>query len=573
MADELRWYLKLFDDVSAPARAAEHALAKLREEFKDNEKVMGGFDKELKKVREDIAKIKLNPGQFKELEVARKELQKLRSEAGGMGGGGAGGGLMAGLAGGAMVAGAGLLVGAAEKIGSVMMKAGSLVLDFAHEAINEAAKAETRKLSFEVMLGKEGAKQALDDIEEMSKKTKFDEDEIADAMRPLLLTGMRAGEDMANAITAATDLEVVTGGGIGAVQGTLDLIKKIRSKDMISEKQLEQVGLNGKVFFADIAKQLGTTAEIAKKKLSAKELGSDMVLGTIYRTIAAQQGGALGIMSGKSAETVEAKLNKLANLPGDYMKKMLESEGFTKFSQSLTRVLDGLSPESENGKRIFAALEDVFNKLMGWIEQLTTAEGMKSVAEGFTLVGDVVSITMTAVKGLVWFVKELYREISNVVAPFIEIGKAAAYIGDAIGDNLAKANNAIVENVDAGFRSASGFFSKVGEELGFGVEQGARDKLQVHSPSRVFEEIGRNTAEGFAIGVGGDEGIRMPAPRISAVGGGRAVTISIDGIHISGAGDPMAVAAAVEERLVNMLPSRLATALEMMATQEAVQNG
>ena len=94
--------------------------------------------------------------------------------------------------------------------------------------------------------------------------------------------------------------------------------------------------------------------------------------------------------------------------------------------------------------------------------------------------------------------------------------------------------------------------------LAQGTVSTAQQNLQVHSPSRVFAEIGAHVAEGFAMGVdGGASGVAdavssLVRPPAMSLGGGRAGGVSIV-VHVTGGSSPEAtgeaVADALEERL------------------------
>lgn len=426
MADDaLSWQFQLYDEISAPANSAAAGVEKIVKEMTAAEQVTQGFEKDLARVRAQLAFIKGNPGQFKELQVARKELADMQKSLAPASVDAEkmvktfrdGQPVFAGLGSFGLAQGASLLVSAGETYLSLMKQAATVVYGFAERAVKAAAKSETIGLSFELMLGKDTAAQTLADIDEIAGRTKFDDDDLKTALRPLLLSGIRDPKQIADALAAAVDVEAVVGGGQATVQGFLDAVEKVRNKGGIGEKQLIGFGVNAAAFYKDLGAQLGKTADAAEKLASEGKVDPQRILTTIYRTIAAKQGGALGIGAERAADTVEAKLYKLAQLPDNYLKKFVTSPGFDQFSRLLGDILSGLDPESPNGQRIFKALEGVFNDLMGWLRDLTQPGNVEKLAEGIASAVDFSRTLLATVREVFEIFAKIY-DIAGKVATF-----------------------------------------------------------------------------------------------------------------------------------------------------------
>jgi hypothetical protein len=114
---------------------------------------------------------------------------------------------------------------------------------------------------------------------------------------------------------------------------------------------------------------------------------------------------------------------------------------------------------------------------------------------------------------------------------------------------------------------------KKGRALGEGVRAGARDALQINSPSKVFADLGRMSAAGFAEGIDNDIGSvdaaveqMFPTPAAAAggqAGGGTVINVELH-IHVgAGASEgDHATASDLAEQIAEVLPSALENALE-----------
>jgi hypothetical protein len=424
MADDaLSWQFQLYDEISAPANNAAAGVEKIVKEMTAAEQVSQGFEKDLARVRAQLVLIKGNPGQFRDLQLARKELGDLQRSLAPASSDAEkmvktfrdGAPIFAGLGAFGIAQGASLLVSAGEKYLSLVKEAANVVYGFAEAAVKAVAKSETIGLSFELMLGKDVAAQTLADVAEIAGRTKFDDDDLKQALRPLLLSGIRDPKQIADALAAAVDVEAIVGGGQATVHGFLDAVEKVRNKGGIGEKQLLGFGVNAAQFYKDLGQQLNVTAEAAEKLASEGKVDPQRILTTIYRTIAAKQGGALGIAAERAADTVEAKLYKLQQLPENYLKKFLTSPGFTDLSKTLGDILSALDPESPNGQRIYKALEGLFNDLMRWVRDITTPGNIEALAQGFATALDFSRTLLATVK-----------QVFEVFSRFVELtGKIA----------------------------------------------------------------------------------------------------------------------------------------------------
>jgi hypothetical protein len=141
---------------------------------------------------------------------------------------------------------------------------------------------------------------------------------------------------------------------------------------------------------------------------------------------------------------------------------------------------------------------------------------------------------------------------------------------------LSKAGKQAAEGLVEGMASKAGDVDAAGGRMGAAAEAGARHALKSHSPSKVFEDIGLDTAEGFALGVGrGRDSVDRELDELllaPARGGARGGGINAGGIAVhntitvtAGANaSPAEVAKAVGSELELRMPGALMSAFDVL---------
>jgi hypothetical protein len=278
---------------------------------------------------------------------------------------------------GEMAAGAAMGIIGAFKDGAVA--AVSFLASGLKMAFVEGGKAENLRLSYKLLLGDKGGKAALDDISGFAGKTKYDDDKIAEMMRPLFNAGLK-GTGAKSAFAASGDLEAA---GLGSAQDFIDQFAKIQLKGGVTEKLLVGMGVNIKDFKTALAVQTGTLdKEAAFKKAEQGKSDPQAIMNAIYKVIEKRQGGKIGTGTELASKTMSARLEKFGDLPSQYLKKVSESPAWGKLSDKLGDTLAGLDPDSPRGKKIVSRLMQVFSDLATWMDRTLTPENIDKFANG-----------------------------------------------------------------------------------------------------------------------------------------------------------------------------------------------
>jgi hypothetical protein len=181
-------------------------------------------------------------------------------------------------------------------------------------------------------------------------------------------------------------------------------------------------------------------------------------------------------------------------------------------------------------------------------------------------IGTAIGAVTTVVGTLASFVYSVGQVLLTVVGYPVRVAREAfVSLGAGIetllnGGTLYDAGRNVIDGFINGVRDA--FFANVGAVRGLfeGVADAARGALRIRSPSRIFEEIGEYTHEGFVIGLQGGAGtsqeamrglVEPPATTAASMGEGRggigSLVIQVNGAEAGG--DPEALAALIASRV------------------------
>jgi hypothetical protein len=437
----LAFTLELVDKVSANAKKATESVRKIEDQGKKTQKALD-FSKEIARTQAALDKLTKDPAGYKKMLETQKKLRdeqaKLRAELNkpapkgffasfsaklpfrtiGQYTTAAAAGIL--IADGVMRAG-GFLVDSAKKVVDI-------ITEGFKKGIEASSKQEVLRLGERLSLGKNAGAFAAD-ADRFAGLTGFDDDAIRSMLLPLRRAGF--GEQAARSAFAGA-ADIAAGLGKGGDQGTvaeaLDIFTKIKLKGGIGEKQLIGLGVSPKAVYEDIAAQLGIGLEAAEKKVADGKIDDPQrIINAILRGIEQTQGGKLGTGSIEYSKTFEAKWRKITELPENYLKKLVDSPAWGKLTEAATRFLEYLNPDSPTGQRIFASLEATFEKIVGWIEKLTSPQGLESFGAGLQTVVEVAETLVSAISAVVDLLRSAASIAETLAGPLAKIhGKRQA---------------------------------------------------------------------------------------------------------------------------------------------------
>lgn len=137
----------------------------------------------------------------------------------------------------------------------------------------------------------------------------------------------------------------------------------------------------------------------------------------------------------------------------------------------------------------------------------TIVEALPRIIDGITtaLIGNIDKIVMAGVTLLVALVKNLPQIIATIITAVPEIVSSIVGAYTGLAGEIVEIGANIVSGIWDGICSMAGWIKDKVTGFFSGIVEGVRGFLGIHSPSKVFAEIGNSTIEGFSEGV--DDGV------------------------------------------------------------------
>lgn len=403
-------------------------------------------------------------------------------------------------------------------------------------------------------------------------------------------------QDQAEAlIKMGADMQALGASGeeVGRIFAQLGQIKAKGVLQTEELRTLAESGVSTEVVFAALAKQLNKTPDAIKKMVSAGEITGTQALNAIGAAILVKTGTKQFGEAGKKfadntltgmANRMKARMQRVFLRIGDQAAPAINA-----VAQALFKEFDTFL-KSDTGKAFFKGIADGVGKLakglqaaIPFIKQFLggfsagAADTFREVAGAFEMMlkpftggdgkaglaimrslgetlgalvvllgavglafGGLLAGATIAINGIARLVKSNFdlvvQILGSLVTPFVEAFNNIAAILDSTSMTFFEKSigigKAIVQGVVQGIRTLANLPVEVLKGMFTNAVNAAEGVLGIGSPSKVFEDIGKNTALGFNKGLidlptqniihstlGNDNGVRAPTRGNLSVGG------------------------------------------------------
>jgi len=385
-----------------------------------------------------------------------------------------------------------------EKVGSTMWG-----------AVKIAAGSERTGRVFANMLGEREGKDTLEFLQKFSDLSEFTDDALKGMSVELLRAGLRGG-DFRNALGAAIDVAAEAPDKMEGFQEAVSSLSRIALTGKVDFRTLRGLRLDPHEVAKQLSDDLRLTPDVVKKKLQDGTLKGADAMDSILTVIERKTGHQLGGLGESMADTMTARLDKLQDIPDEMFKGLKHSQGFQDISDTISRLTNLFSPESETGQRIQGALVKALDvvgekvKSIDWERVAgfvaTVAESFKDWVEPLSKVAELLGYLVKSLAGLM-ALPTLGKDIGDWFARKLnpEIGQTGAAAQDLI-DEMGSANERA--------------WKQAGADVAFAEQAGYREANDQHSPSRVWLRMGQDTVAGLA------QGFDTAAPMAQAAAAG-----------------------------------------------------
>jgi len=506
----------------------------------------------------------------------------------------------------------------AEFVGAALVfegleKVTEKVIELGEEIIHAAAAAERMDLSFDLSMGEEAGRETVEYLERITGKTEFADEQLKGWAKSLVNAGV-AAEDLDKNMAAAMDVAAKSPNKLEGMERAIQALTRANLSGAVDMRQLRGLSIG--------VEQLKTLPKFAN--LSVKQLKKEMEKGKLTKddllAVIAGPDKILGDLGLKAGKTMEARLLHLKSIPEEIFQKLAKTAAWEKLGGVIDRVLEKLDPEGPTGKRIGKAIEDAVSKVSDLIDGIDIEGAIEGIISVFEALEDVAGPVLHAITAELegWgyimatirghgdefvdkFAKaQQVRKERERAADVRRTQKEAEESGDFDLLDKAAASGALGERSKryheaaekAGATTGQGFAAGVQKsrgqardktaEMGEDAVGAMRKKLDAHSPSVVFEDLGAMAAAGFAMGVRGgaravddavDGMMRAPAVAPRAAGAGGGISLTIERVEINSIGSNGEDAYRVGGELARGFTDQLRPLLTSLAEEVAAELG
>lgn len=383
-------------------------------------------------------------------------------------------------------------------------------------------------------------------IRDLEREVPETEAQLVDRAKGLIAQGL----DPRQLKSTLLDISNVTATlGEKGAQKVQNVIEKTLTagKFKLMPKQLVGTGITE----ADLAQALHMTPATFEAMMKAGAIGADRGLSALHAVIdkkmggtAAQQVGNMAGLANKLRDNLShlfedvdtapftAALKQIVDLfdtskaSGKAMKWFIEqvfNTGFSKGGSILLGVKHGIQDLIIGGLKLYIAMKPTIAEMKSLWAQAKKSEDLKNALLGIAIIVGVIALVVAVAAGALillsaatiavaaaialgvgWVVMKVFHLSESMRKKFMGWGHMAK-------DAVAKLIDGLVHGISKGIARVQTAVHKLAGVL----PQGLKDKLEIHSPSRVGERIGERFPEGVAVGMKRGEGrVGVAAARI-----------------------------------------------------------
>lgn len=458
--------------------------------------------------------------------------------------------------------------------------------------------------------GADVAAETLAHLKDVASDVGTDTQDVVDAYRELRSAGVDAAR--ANEVLAASyDAAARIGGGPEAAKQLQDLFAKMKTLGKIEGEQLDQLrksGVDLDSVYGALGKRMGITADEAHKALVSQkadigdvqqaildairaqnggvELGSaakTLALGDVDAQLARLQNRAIDLFAGVNTEPIAHAIGKISDALegpfGDQLRKLVggafewigkqvEKIDFDKLAADAAHFIDEAGKAWDGMQKglqpVLKSMDEV-DKAVSAVDSALGEGGGFGDSSLWQAIGAAIGATAMAVVSLY----EAARVLRAVIKAVGEDLKFVFYdlpkmISDRLGALVAEFfgfGKATSDGFKNGLMAGLPEVESASDEIAKAAQHTIAKRLDINSPSKVMQELGMWTGEGFKLGLEETEptsalDFEVAAPDMTDVSTTTTTRafgpIQVD-VHVNGSDSPAETAKSVKTELLSIL--------------------
>lgn len=531
MDDRLKFILDLIDKITGPASKIAKSLRGVEQSMKavdTAEKRLGGLSRV--------------GAMFRRLgsTIADSKVGKLVRGVGGELARFASGGLAGVRKLGAGISAVGSAVGLLGALGSAAVIGGGLAF-----ATGVVAFKESALTAMATFLGsQEQAKALYQRTIDLAAFLRIPAKDALEGVNDLLSAGFKADEAM-EIFKGALDLKKLKGADTKALTTILGQIKakgKLQTEELL--QLAESGGLGIDKVYAELGRlkgiDAGTTAGMQKlqKLLEGGAIDSATAIKAVQGAISSMTGTKLGGFAEKARGSLSSLWEGLKDAPTQWILRADTSAAIEPLRKFMQMLNDAFDPNTATGQKFIAAISAIAGALAGFADGAGSGfmVAMKPVIEVFRdastggmdwakimrdlgkvvgFIAAAIVIGFAAIGAVVAFVADNWKIFAAILllplAPILIVGAAiwgliegilafVAVFVDAVSHGVSL-GSALVDGIAAGIKAAWASLKGMWNGLVGSLPEGAAAVLKIQSPSKVMEQLGIYTVQGFTKGL------------------------------------------------------------------------
>lgn len=458
------------------------------------------------------------------------------------------------------------------------------------EMVKVASQAERTSKSFELLMGPSEGREMLEWTEKVSKFTEFTGAQLKGMEQSLAKVGFK-GEGLKDAVAAALDLAGFSGSGQEGAESAISALNMLKVSGKVGPRQLKGFGISDEDFWKELSDRTGIGIQSLKKRIDEGKLDTQESIDALLSLVTKRTGKDLGGVGFEMSKTMGAQMTHLKAAPEEMFEKMADTKGFAALKGFTTRLNQALDPESASGGKLLATLAKTVDMIGAMVSKIDVNVLVKDITRLVTIF-DHLLVDLDRFTG-----------VRNPVSGKVEFPKATTGVSGAIEKGWDFFRWITPKKIQPGpmvhdwFGKKLDSWDKAGEDAAAGMAKGVeggipdvaaatdamgkaaidatKTKIDAHSPSRVFEDLGKMTGAGFNRGIEAsmartDDVVRgafaVPAPRGGNLGGNHTISVEVN-TTVNAAGAPHEIAQQVTQQIREIIPGALQSAIEQMAGQ------
>lgn len=410
---------------------------------------------------------------------------------------------------------------------------------FGETVIGGLAFKENTLASFEAILGsKQAAQDLFKEAARIARLTPFQTQDVVQSYSKLLGAGFNPKE-VGVLNQAIGDVSALQGFSPEVFGGIIRQFAEFRAGVPVQMRHIQAVltessgaGIGYQQIGEQLAKQLGlATPQMGIEALHSGEVTGEQFMTAFVDAVAKKGGGGkVGTILLKQAGTLKGLWSNITSIPADTIFAFADNlKGMETIKGVMRNIIDLFDQTTTTGQRFQRVVENIVDSL------LTGVFGPYEGEAGKAAIQTQMERFLSWAEGIKW--KDVFRDLGTslkeiadtvhiIVTPLRWLGTAFGGTGKFLGYLASQGNQMPTEEMyyqralengrqaQAGLAQGlienMGIVSKAAGLAGQAAEQGTADALEVQSPSKVFAELGRYSALGYA------EGLSRGMPDIGA---------------------------------------------------------